>query len=181
MGSVPRPKHTWRPQVHVSPPASHHPRSPSIDREYIERAEAPVYIKVYSPTTECWEKFSVDCLKASDPFDRDIIKSLLACRMDSPGKHPPPWVNRTDGSSQIAHMWYSSDLNIQPYFRERSVLVTGVPTDRRNWGWNACTAWELGDLDTEIPVHEPVRRVTDATPDSVLPTVEISSTLRMVL
>ncbi|KAK0435806.1 uncharacterized protein EV420DRAFT_1487855 [Desarmillaria tabescens] len=74
--------------------------------------------------------------------------------MDSPGKHPPPWVNRTDGSSQIAHVRYSSDLNIQPYFRERSVLVTRVPTDRHNWGWNACTAWELGDLDTEIPVHD---------------------------
>ncbi|KAK0477449.1 hypothetical protein IW261DRAFT_1421144 [Armillaria novae-zelandiae] len=49
------------------------------------------------------------------------------------------------------------------------------------WGWNPWTARELGDLDTPIEVHEPVRRVTDASPRSATPTVIITSTLQTVL
>ncbi len=87
-----------------------------------------------------------------DPFEREILQSLLACRTDTPGENPP-WLDRTDGQSSIAHLRYSEMLKILPLFRERSVLVTNVPQGQKKWGWNSWTARELGDLDTPIIVH----------------------------
>ncbi|KAK0459916.1 hypothetical protein IW261DRAFT_1578113 [Armillaria novae-zelandiae] len=83
--------------------------------------------------------------------------------------------------SRVAHVRYSETVKILPLFRQRSVLVTDVPQHARKWGWNPWTARELGDLDTPIEVHEPVRRVTDASPRSATPTVIITSTLQTIL
>ncbi|SJL18389.1 uncharacterized protein ARMOST_21977 [Armillaria ostoyae] len=182
MGHVRPPLRTTR---HVSPertPSSKpvHQPSPPVHSQLTERDDKPVWIDAFSVAENRWIRFRIDCLKASNPFERDILESLLACRTDRPGENPP-WLDRTDGHSSIAHLRYSETVKVLPLLRERSVLVTNVPQGPKKWGWNSWTARELGDLDTPIIVHESVRRVTEGSAHSVKPTVEITSTLQTVL
>ncbi|KAK0197384.1 hypothetical protein F5146DRAFT_1155456 [Armillaria mellea] len=120
------------------------------------------------------------CVGRTDPFERGILESLVACRTDKPGD-PPPWLECTDGPLRVAHLRYSEHLPILPLLRERSMLVTDVPPHAKNWGWNLWTARELGDLDMPIQVHESVRCVTDSSDWLTKPTMEITSSLRTVL
>ncbi|PBK58474.1 hypothetical protein ARMSODRAFT_983828 [Armillaria solidipes] len=147
--------------------------SPPVHSQLTERDDKPVWIDAFSVAENGWVRFRIDCLKASNPFERDILESLLACRTDRPGENPP-WLDRTDGQSSIAHLRYSETVKVLPLFRERSVLVTNVPQGPKKWGWNSWTARELGDLNTPIIVHE-------GSAHSVKPTVEITSTLQTVL
>ncbi|PBK84354.1 hypothetical protein ARMGADRAFT_1088395 [Armillaria gallica] len=181
MGAVRRPARAERSLRLWSPPtSSDRPSTPPPDLRLTERCNSPVCVDVFSVSENSWVKFEIDCLKASDPFEREILESLLACRTDTPGQNPA-WLDRTDAPSRVAHLRYLDTINILPLFRQRSMLVTDVPQHPRKWGWNGWTARELGDLDTPIQVHEPVRRVMDALPRSAMPTVEITSTLQTVL
>ncbi|KAK0474221.1 hypothetical protein IW261DRAFT_1423093 [Armillaria novae-zelandiae] len=177
MSAVGRPARAVR---SLTPPTSERPSTPPPDPRLTDRCNSPVCVDVFSVSQNRWVKYEIECLKASDPFERELLESLLACRTDTPGENPA-WLDCTDGMSRVAHVRYSETVKILPLFRQRSVLVTDVPQHARKWGWNPWTARELGDLDTPIEVHEPVRRVTDASPRSATPTVIITSTLQTVL
>ncbi|PBK90684.1 hypothetical protein ARMGADRAFT_1082417 [Armillaria gallica] len=161
MGAICRPAqaeqslHLWS-----LPTSSDRPSTPPPDPHLTERCNSPICIDVFSVSENSWVKFEIDCLKASDPFEREILELLLACQTDTLGQNPA-WLDRTDAPSRVVHLQYSDTINILPLFRQQSV--------------------ELGDLDTPIQVHEPVQRVMDASPRSAMPTVEITSTLQTVL
>ncbi|SJL06527.1 uncharacterized protein ARMOST_09868 [Armillaria ostoyae] len=171
-------------QVHQTKgPVMGHPAcqpSPPVHSQLTERDDKSIWIDAFSVAENRWVRFQIDCLKASNPFERDILESLLACRTDRLGENPP-WLDRTNGHSSIAHLRYSKMVKVLPLFRERSVLVMNVPQGPKKWGWNSWTARELGDLHTPIIVHELVRQVTEGSAHSVKPTVEVTSTLQTVL
>ncbi|PBK78940.1 hypothetical protein ARMGADRAFT_1093640, partial [Armillaria gallica] len=99
MGAVRRPARAERSlRLWSLPTSSDRPSTLPPDPRLTERCNSPVCIDVFSVSENSWVKFEIDCLKASDPFEREILESLLACRTDTPGQNPA-WLDCTDAPS----------------------------------------------------------------------------------
>ncbi|KAK0483888.1 hypothetical protein IW261DRAFT_1561674 [Armillaria novae-zelandiae] len=82
MSAVGRPVQAVR---SLTPPTSEHPSTPPPDPRLTDRCNSPVCVDVFSVSQNRWVKYEIECLKVSDPFERELLESLLACRTDTPG------------------------------------------------------------------------------------------------